>query len=72
MSSVTKPTHYHTGNIDVIKFSEENFFKAELKGFYRINAIKYITRYDKKDGMSDLKKANFYLNKLIELESEEE
>ena len=63
-----KPSHYHTGNIDVIKFSEENFCKDELKGFHRMNVIKYVTRYDKKNGLEDLEKATFYLDKLKELE----
>ena len=69
--NVNKPSHYHTGNIDVIKFSEENFSNEELKGFYRMNAIKYITRYDKKNGIEDLDKAIFYINKLKEFESNE-
>ncbi len=64
----TQPSHYHTGNIDVIKFSEENFGKDELKGFYRMNVLKYTTRYDKKNGLEDLEKATFYLDKLKELE----
>lgn len=63
-----KPSYYHTGNIDVIKFSEENFTEEELKGFYRMNVLKYVTRYDLKNGVEDLQKAAFYLNKLFELE----
>lgn len=70
MADVTKPAHYHTGNIDVIKFAEENFTPTELKGFYRINVLKYVTRFDKKDGMKDLQKADFYLNKLIDLDEQ--
>lgn len=65
---INKPDHYHSGNIDVIKFSKENFTADELKGFHRINAIKYITRYDRKNGIEDLNKAKFYIDKLIELE----
>lgn len=68
---INKPTHYHSGNIDVIKFSEENFSKEEQKGFHRINAIKYITRYDRKNGVEDLNKAKFYIDKLIEMEESE-
>lgn len=65
---INKPDHYHSGSIDVIKFSEENFTAEEMKGFYRINAIKYLTRYDKKGTPEeDLQKADFYLRKLIEL-----
>ena len=66
----TRPAHYHTGTIDVITFSEENFSREELIGFFRINVIKYVTRFDKKDQLDDLKKARFYLNKLEELYDE--
>jgi hypothetical protein len=65
---VNKPSHYHKGGIDVIGFSELHYSKAELKGFYRINVIKYVDRYDKKGGKKDLQKAGFYLRKLMELE----
>ena len=69
--NVTRPNHYHTGNVDVIEFSKENFSKEESKGFYRISAIKYITRYDKKNGIEDLEKAIDFINRLKELESAE-
>lgn len=68
VSPELKPSYYHTGNIDVIKFAEENFVPAELKGFYRMNVLKYVTRFDKKNGLEDLRKADFYLQKLIALE----
>lgn len=64
----TKPDHYHVGKIDVLAFSQENFTYEELKGFYRINIVKYVTRYDKKNGMEDLRKAEDYLCKLMDLE----
>jgi Protein of unknwon function (DUF3310) len=66
--STIKPDHYHKGGIDVIGFSEAQFNKDELRGFYRINCLKYITRFDRKGGVEDIKKASFYLNKLLELE----
>jgi hypothetical protein len=65
---INKPNHYHQGGIDVIGFSELQFSKGELKGFFRINILKYTTRYDRKGGIEDLEKALFYMNKLIELE----
>lgn len=69
MDSINKPSHYHAGGIDVIGFSELQFDAAELKGFYRINALKYITRYEKKGTpVEDLRKAQFYIDKLLELE----
>lgn len=67
--NITKPKHYHKNGVDVIGFAEAQFDKKELKGFCRINALKYVTRYDRKNGIEDLKKAKFYINKLIELET---
>jgi len=63
-------SHYHTGKIDVWSFADENFVEDEVIGFHRINAIKYIARYGKKNGknISDLKKAIVSLEKLIEME----
>ncbi|ULT55417.1 DUF3310 domain-containing protein [Neobacillus drentensis] len=66
---INKPSHYHKGGIDVIGFSKLHYSKEELKGFYRINIIKYVDRYDKKGGVKSLEKAEFYLKKLKELES---
>ncbi|GEN83604.1 hypothetical protein SLU01_19160 [Sporosarcina luteola] len=63
-----RPSYYHTGNIDVIKYAEENFSKEERRGFYRMNVLKYISRFHKKNGVEDLNKADFYLRKLKELE----
>ena len=61
--------HYHTGSVDVWKFADENFSQIELEGFHRINAIKYLTRYGKKNGYNrkDLEKAIVSIQKLIEI-----
>ena len=66
---INKPSHYHSNGTDVIGFAEAQFSKEEQKGFHRINAIKYLTRYDRKNGIEDLNKAKFYIDKLIELET---
>lgn len=63
--------HYNGGSvdhIDVIKFSQVNFSEDENIGFYRINAIKYLARYGKKNGYDtkDLEKALYYIEKLKE------
>lgn len=60
------PSHYYKNEIDVIEFAKMQFSKDELKGFFRINALKYITRYDRKNGMEDLEKAKYYIDKLID------
>lgn len=68
---INHPSHYHQNGIDVIGFSELQFDQSELKGFYRINVLKYVTRYDRKNNVEDLKKGLFYLNKLIALEEKQ-
>lgn len=64
------PSHYSSGGIDVIDFSKLHFSKAEVKGFMRISALKYLTRYDRKNGIEDLKKAIHFTEMLIDLEGE--
>lgn len=67
---INKPAHYHkNGAIDPIKYGQLQFSKEQNEGFYRLNVIKYVSRYDKKNGIEDLKKAQFYINKLIEVNS---
>ena len=70
---INKPLHYFRGGIDVIGFAERQFSVEERRGFYRISALKYITRFqDKGAPVKDLNKAKFFIDKLIELESIEE
>lgn len=69
VDEIQTPAHYHSNGIDVIGFSEKQFSKEQLIGSHRINVLKYVTRFDKKGSpMKDLKKARFYIDKLIELE----
>jgi Protein of unknwon function (DUF3310). len=66
------PDYYHRGGIDVIKFAELHFPREQVKGFHRINILKYVTRYDRKGGVEDLRKAEEYLRRLIEMEERSE
>lgn len=66
--NVNHPAHYmsHTGleTIDVIEA-----FTSDLTGMDAVctaNVIKYICRWKHKNGVEDLKKAQWYLNRLIE------
>ena len=72
---VNHPNHYQSGKgIEVINVIEA--FTSELKGveaFDAGNIIKYICRWPEKNGLEDLKKAQWYLNHLIEhLENKKE
>ena len=62
--SVNHPSHYNTGSIEVIDAIED----WQL-GFHAGNVVKYVARYRHKNGIEDLKKAAWYLNRLIELET---
>ncbi|MGD6898627.1 DUF3310 domain-containing protein [Bacillus infantis] len=69
---INKPSHYHKGGIDVIGYLEQHFpptaSMTVAEGFFIGNVIKYVSRYKEKNGLQDLEKAEFYLNKLIKLE----
>ena len=61
----SKPAHYDTG-IDTIAFLRANCPTEQVEGFLRGNALKYLQRYDKKNGVEDLRKAKHYVEMLIE------
>jgi hypothetical protein len=69
---INKPSHYHKNGIDVIGYLEQHFPSTPTvtvaEGFFIGNVIKYVSRYKEKNGLEDLKKARFYLDKLIETE----
>ncbi|UYL93872.1 hypothetical protein PK21_gp03 [Geobacillus phage vB_GthS_PK2.1] len=67
---VNKPKHYHQGGFDAIYVIRQKFSLETLRGFFIGNIIKYILRFEHKNGVEDLKKARFYLDKLIELEEQ--
>lgn len=61
---VSHPTHYTYGDIEIIDFIEQvtKDYKPEL-AFAIGNAIKYISRANRKNGKEDLDKARWYLNR---------
>jgi len=63
---VNHPPHYTQGGIECIDairaaITGKPPYEAWLVG----QIIKYIWRYDKKNGLEDLEKAKFYLDRLI-------
>lgn len=44
-----------------------DYIAANNIGFFEGNIIKYVSRYKEKGGIEDLKKAQHYLEKLIEI-----
>lgn len=60
---VNHPPHYTTGGIETIDFIE-----AKGLGYNLGNVVKYVSRAEHKgDVLEDLKKAQFYLNREIEI-----
>ena len=60
------PEHYIHG-IECI-----DYITSKNMSFLEGNVIKYVTRYKMKNGLEDLKKAQWYLNRLIEITTREE
>tara|TARA_R100001594_G_scaffold142765_4_gene190006 strand:+ start:1521 stop:1742 length:222 start_codon:yes stop_codon:yes gene_type:complete len=68
---VNSPDHYTNGGIETIDFIEAKLTSYGFKAYLRGNIIKYLSRAGSKgDGLEDLKKAQWYLNKLVEKEEE--
>lgn len=65
---VSHPSHYQSETgLEVIDVIEA--FTFDLKGIEAVdtaNVLKYVCRWDKKNGLQDLEKAMWYLQHLIE------
>lgn len=58
---------YASGKFECIDVMIDAFGTDALKYFCILNAFKYLWRAEKKNGIKDIKKAVWYLNKYIEL-----
>ena len=65
LDNVNHPGHYTSGKIEVIKIIEDQLTPEEYRGYIKGQVIKYITRERYKNGLEDLKKARWYLDRLI-------
>ena len=64
---VNHPAHYETGKFECIDVMLETQGKEAVLNFCICNAFKYLYRFRKKNGLEDIKKAQWYINKFIEL-----
>lgn len=67
---VNYPSHYRTGKFECIEVMQEALGIDAVKNFCLCNAFKYIYRHNRKNGLEDIKKAQWYINKYIELSEE--
>ena len=66
METVNHPAHY-AGTVECIDIMIDTQGIDATKGFCICNALKYIWRHREKNGIEDIRKAAWYLNKYIEL-----
>lgn len=65
---VNHPSHYTNGKVECIDALESaTVGKTGIEAVCVANVIKYLWRYEDKNGLEDIKKAQWYLNKLIEV-----
>lgn len=63
---VYRPPHYTQGNVECIEALEASMDPVEFAGFLKGQVVKYVWRFEKKwNAVEDLKKASFYLERLI-------
>lgn len=66
---VYHPLHYQLANgleaIDVIDAAISDELMTPIEGYYTGQVLKYIVRWKRKNGLEDLKKARWYLDRLI-------
>jgi hypothetical protein len=62
--NVNSPSHYGQGEIEAIDYIKDTLTEEEWIGYLRGNISKYLHRWRYKNGLEDLKKAQWYLNRL--------
>lgn len=65
---VNHPSHYTDGGIECIEAIEAQLTVEEYRGYLKGNIAKYVWRERHKGGTESLKKAQFYLDRLIQLD----
>lgn len=66
--NVNHPSHYTDGGIECIEAIEAQLTPEEYRGYLKGNVAKYVWREKHKGGIESLKKAQWYLTRLIALE----
>lgn len=65
---INHPSHYTGGEIECIDAIESAVIgKGGFEGVCVANVIKYLWRYEAKGGVEDVKKAGWYLDRLVKI-----
>lgn len=72
MQDNIRPSHYKINVagqdievLDIMKGMSEDEYRA----FCKMNTLKYVMRADKKNGLEDYKKAKFYIEEVIKIDT---
>lgn len=68
--NVNHPQHYTQGGIETIDYLQAKMTQEQFEGYLLGNILKYVSRYPHKNGIEDLKKAQWYLDKLVKVKEE--
>jgi hypothetical protein len=67
---VNSPPHYNKGGVECIEALQAALTTEEFEGYLKGNAMKYLWRCNLKNNkLQDLHKAQWYLNRLIEVQN---
>lgn len=72
IDAVNHPSHYETGRFECIDVMIETQGVEAVKDFCLCNAFKYLYRHNGKNGVEDIKKAKWYIDKYLELECDQD
>lgn len=65
--NVNQPDHYTQGGVEAIDaITAATVNKTGIEAVCVANVIKYLWRYEMKNGVEDVKKAQWYLNRLVD------
>ena len=64
---LVNPSHYKPeGGVECIELLKQNLTREQFIGYLAGNNQKYIFRWQQKGGLDDLRKARWYLDRLIQ------
>jgi len=66
ISDAINPNHYKDNGIECIEYMKQRLTTDAFLGYLNGNVIKYTHRWQYKNGIEDLRKARWYLDRLIE------
>lgn len=68
--NVNSPKHYNESGIECIDAIRATLGPSGFQAYCKGNVMKYLWRYEYKNGLEDLKKASVYLEWMIESKEE--